>query len=145
ATSGTRMVTFVNADAANNVGIELEARKNLAFVANALAPLTAFSNITLMRSRIELGSDARVASEERPMMGQAPYVVNAGLTYAAADERVSATVLYNRMGRRIVAASQQPLPTTYEEARDVLDFSLRFPLTGGLTGKLDAKNILNAS
>lgn len=144
ATSGTRMVTFVNARAANNVGVELEARKNLGFVADVLMPLTAFSNVTLMRSRIELGSDPRVSAEERPMMGQAPYVVNAGLTYADDDGGVSATILYNRMGRRIVAASQQPLPTTYEEARDVLDLSMRFPLMGGLSGKLDAKNLLNA-
>ncbi|MHB1225170.1 MAG: TonB-dependent receptor domain-containing protein, partial [Gemmatimonadaceae bacterium] len=144
ATSGTRMVTFVNARAANNVGVELEARKNLGFVADALMPLTVFSNLTLMRSRIELGSDPRVAPEERPMMGQAPYVVNAGLTYADEDRDMSATILYNRMGRRIVAASQQPLPTTYEEARDVLDVSLRFPVVRGLSARLDAKNLLDA-
>ncbi len=144
ATSGTRVVTFVNARAANNVGLELEARKNLGFVADALTPLTAFSNLTLMRSRIELGSDPRVSAEERPMMGQAPYVINAGLTYAGEGGRLSTTVLYNRMGRRIVAASQQPLPTTYEEARDVLDLSLRFPIGAGLSGKFDAKNLLNA-
>ena len=143
ATSGTRVVTFVNARAASNLGVELELRKNLGFLAEPLLPVSVFSNLTLMRSDITLGDDPRVAPEERAMVGQAPYVVNGGVTYAA-DGGFSATLLYNRVGRRIVSASQQPLPATYEESRDVLDVSLRFPVVGSLSGKLDARNLLDA-
>jgi hypothetical protein len=123
--------------------VELEARKSLAFLAGALEPLTVFSNVTLIQSEIELGGDPRVAPEKRALIGQAPYVVNLGLTYAAPVRDLTATVLYNRIGRRVFEASQPPLPTTYEQPRDVLDLSLRFPVLGGLAAKLDARNLLD--
>ncbi len=144
-TSGTRITTFENAKSATSVGGELELRKNLDFIARALAPWTAFSNLTVMRSTIDIGSvGAGSVQEERAMVGQAPYVVNAGLTYAARQDRLSATALYNVIGRRIFAASLLPLPSVYEEARHVVDLSVRFPVTRGLSGKLDARNLLDA-
>jgi len=143
ATSGTRIVTFLNADGADNLGLELEARAGLDRLGSVFAPLTFFSNVTLMKSRVELGGDPRVANEERPMVGQAPVVANAGLTYASAGSPFSATVLFNHVGRRITSASQRPLPVTYESARSMLDFSLRFPIVSGLAGKLDARNLLD--
>lgn len=143
ATSGTRIVTFINADGADNLGLELEARAGLDRIASTLAPLSLFSNVTLMKSRVQLGGDARVADEERAMVGQAPVVVNAGITYAASTSPLSATLLFNHVGRRIVSASQRPLPVTYEAARSVLDLSLRFPIASALAGKFDARNLLD--
>ena len=56
-----------------------------ALMAGALEPLTAFSNLTLIESDITLGAvGASLTSANRAMVGQAPYVVNAGLSYAAA-------------------------------------------------------------
>lgn len=144
-TSGTRVTTFENAKSALNLGAELELRKGLGFVAEALAPWTAFSNLTVMQSEIDVGSvGAGSVQPERAMVGQAPYVVNAGLTYANHDGRLSATALYNVIGRRIYAASLLPLPNVYEEPRQVVDLSFRFPLRRGLSGKIDAKNLLDA-
>jgi len=76
------------------------------------------------------------------MVGQAPYVVNAGLTYAFRTDG-SATVLYNRVGPRISEAGELPLPDVMERARNVLDFSLRVPVTRSATARLDAKNLLD--
>ncbi len=144
-TSGTRVTTFENAETARNYGVELELRKGLGFFAGALDPLTFFSNVTLMRSEIDLRKvSAGSVSAERAMVGQAPYVVNTGLTYSSSDGRVSATTLYNRVGRRIFAAALLPLPDVYEESRDVLDFSLRFPVLRGLSGRFDARNLFDA-
>ena len=70
-------------------------------------------------------------------------VVNGGLTFNAGS-RASATALVNRVGRRIVSASEAPLPDIYEEARTVVDLSVRFPVTHGLSGRIDAKNLLDA-
>ena len=75
------------------------------------------------------------------MVGQAPYVVNAGLTYSTPSGRASATALFNSVGRRVVAASVFPLPDVYEEARNTLDISLRLPVVGSLSAKVDAKNM----
>jgi TonB-dependent receptor len=141
-TSGTRSTTFENADAAFNYGVELEARKGLGFLSQRLIGVAVFSNVTLMESEIDLGNVASTTAE-RAMVGQAPYVVNTGLTYASESGRLSGTVLYNVVGRRIYAASLPPLPDVYEEARHALDVSLRVPVSSALQFKLDAKNLLD--
>ncbi|HEY0671116.1 MAG TPA: TonB-dependent receptor, partial [Longimicrobiales bacterium] len=104
-TSGTKVVTFLNAKGATNYGVELEARKRLGFIAQSLHNLTGFVNATLMKSEIEIGAAGSGASrlnDKRPMVGQSPYVLNAGLTYASARSTLSVTALYNIFGKRIV-------------------------------------------
>jgi outer membrane receptor protein involved in Fe transport len=145
ATSGTRVLKYVNAESAKNYGVELEFRKGLGLLARWLNPFTAFANTTVMHSEVSVGtSDASRTNDKRPMVGQAPYVVNAGLTYTPVSADFSATLLYNRVGRRLTSAAEAPLPDVYEEARDGLDLSLRFPVAGGLAGRLDAKNLLDS-
>ena len=77
------------------------------------------------------------------MVGQSPYVLNAGLTYAPLSGSTSATLLVNRVGERIDAAGDQPLPDVVEQARTALDFSLRFPVISTLSARFDAKNLLD--
>ncbi len=145
ATSGTSIVTYVNAEEAENFGVELELRKRLGFIAEPLESIAAFANATVMDSRIRIGREASSqTSTERAMVGQAPYVVNAGLTWAPGSGNTSATLLYNTVGRRIVNAGEVPLPDVYEERRDVLDLSFRTTLPGGLGVKFDAKNLFDA-
>ena len=141
-----RFVAFVNAEKAVNYGVEFEVRKGLGFIAQPLRTVTAFSNLTIMSSEITLGDSARAASTNptRRMVGQAPYVVNLGLTYSTATGRASATVLFNRVGERIDAAGDLPLPDVLDRARNVLDVSFRFPIVGALQGRFDARNLLDA-
>ena len=143
--SGTRTVFYTNARRAQNLGVELEARKSLAFVADALASLQGFANLTLMQSRIELPTNTQASATNlsRRMVGQAPYVLNSGLTWVSRTGSASATVLYNIVGDRIDAAGDAPLPDVIERARGVLDVSLRLPLSGALSARLDAKNLLD--
>jgi TonB-dependent receptor len=145
-TSGTSVLSFINAEGATNFGVELEARKGLGRVAEILAPLSVFSNVTVMQSQIRLGSSAAASATNanRPMVGQAPYVVNAGVTWMSEGGSVSATTLYNVVGKRISAAGPSPLPDIYEMPRQMLDVSLRFPTFAGVEGKLDMKNLLDA-
>jgi TonB-dependent receptor len=146
ATSATAgVVTFSNVPGANNYGVELEARKDLGFVAAALEPFTAFANLTVMESKIDLGDQRGAFTESnRRLVGQAPYVVNGGVTYASRSGAASATVLYNRVGDRIYEAGVNPLPNAIEHARDMLDLSLRLPVWGALSARVDAKNLLDA-
>jgi hypothetical protein len=139
-TNGGNIYSFVNANSARNFGLELEARKHLG------SPLTLFSNVTLMKSEIEPGNTdiSALTSADRPMVGQAPYVVNAGVSYENKSGALSATALYNVVGRRITATGTKPTPDTYLEPRNVLDFSLRFPLWGSTSAKLNAANLLNS-
>ena len=141
-TSGTRLITFVNADGASNYGLEIELRKQLGTLTDVLEPLSIFTNATLMQSEIRLPEGAS-SNPDRAMVGQAPYVVNAGVTWASATGATSATVLYNIVGKRIHSASEAPLPEIFEHARNVLDLSLRLGLPGAFAAKLDLKNVLD--
>lgn len=144
--SGGATALFVNAASATNVGLELEARKELGSLTELLEGVTAFSNVTFMQSSVDVGpaSNGNLSSPNRAMMGQAPYVVNAGVTWLSRSARSSATVLYNVVGRRISAAGLIPMPNVYEEARNIVDVSLRFPVVKGVEARVDAKNLLDA-
>jgi hypothetical protein len=145
ATTSAPQYTWVNAEAATNYGVELELRRNLGSWVAALRPFSLFANATVMRSRIAIDTvTLALGSRERAMVGQAPYVVNAGLGYTSPSGAVSATLLYNVVGRRIEAAAATNLPDAYEESRQVLDLSLRLPLAGAISSKIDLKNILDA-
>lgn len=148
AATGANLLSWANAASATNYGVEVEARKGLGSFAAALEPVTVFANATLMKGEIRLGADSLSAAtrENRPMVGQAPYVLNAGLAYARGERgATSATLLYNVVGRRIWAAAQVPLlDDAYELPRHGLDLSLRFPVVRGMSGKLDASNLLDS-
>jgi outer membrane receptor protein involved in Fe transport len=140
-TSGAAAHSYINAKQAYDLGLELELRKRLDAIMPALSPVTLFANATLMRSRITPG-DSGLTSAERPLVGQAGYVLNAGLTYSAG--RWSGSVLYNLVGRRVAEAGFRPYPDVYEESRGQLDVSLQLPVTPSIMLKLDGKNLLDA-
>jgi outer membrane receptor for ferrienterochelin and colicin len=145
ATGGQPFVSFFNAKSANNLGVEIEARKGLGGLAEALSPLSVFSNVTLMQSDIEVGGDASSnTNANRPMMGQAPWVVNAGATYTGRSNGTSATLLYSAVGARIYSAGTIPFPDVYEQPRHLVDLSLRMPLGDRWTWRMDARNLLDA-
>jgi hypothetical protein len=145
ATTGKAQIGFTNAESATNYGVELDMRKNLGGMIDALQPITVFSNATVMASRITI-SDALTAATNpnRPMVGQAPYVVNTGVSYSNLAGSVNATLLYNKVGKRIVLAGVNPIPDTYEMARNVLDFSVQIPVVKSVSLKMNAQNLLNA-
>jgi TonB-dependent receptor len=143
ARSGTDTRTFENAESAENYGVELEVMKNLAFIASALEPLSLFSNLTLMESTVDTGNPLDV---ERRMVGQAPWVVNTGLTWASGSGRLSATAFYNVVGPRIVnaRASGTMVDDVVESPRHLVDLSFRFPFRGGMAAKVDFRNLLDS-
>ena len=140
---GTRANTWLNADGATNLGLELDLRKNLGVFGAALAPFSLASNVTWMRSRIEVTNDA-LTNTDRAMVGQAPYVANVGLTWVTGTDRpLTVSALYNVVGRRIMEAGAVPFPDTYEESRQLVDVSVEAPLLPGMQLKLDGKNLLD--
>ena len=142
--ASSRFVGFVNAESAENYGVEFELRKSLAFAGSFFDPFSMFSNLTLMHSEIDLGANQSASTNpKRRMVGQAPYVLNVGLSYASVSGSTSATLLFNRVGDRIEAAGDLPLPDVVQQARNVMDFSLRFPVAGAFSGRFDAKNLLD--
>jgi len=144
--AGANTLSFVNADKAHNYGLELELRKSLDLLADALHPFSLFANTTLMRSRITPGNTgvSALTNPDRPMVGQSEYVVNAGLGYTSGSGAWTGTLLYNVAGKRILEAGSGGLPDAYEQPRHLLDISLQLPVTQTFSLKLDGKNLLDA-
>jgi outer membrane receptor protein involved in Fe transport len=142
--ASSRFIGFVNAESAENYGVELEVRKGLGSYARFLEPFTVFSNLTVMQSEIDLGANQAAATNpKRRMVGQAPYVLNAGLGYVSLSGNTSATLLFNRVGDRIEAAGDLPLPDVVQQTRNVMDFSLRTQVLPSMSLRFDAKNLLD--
>ncbi len=143
ARSGTNTLWFENAQRARNFGVETEVMRGLGALSPTLEPFSIFANGTWMHSRVQTGIEG---DPERAMVGQAPYVVNSGLTWTPGQGATSATVLYNVVGERIVNArpSGVLVDDVVQLSRPMLDLSLRFPVLGGASGKLDLKNLLDS-
>jgi outer membrane receptor protein involved in Fe transport len=143
---GTSFVFFTNADRADNVGIELEVRKDLDQLGKFFEPFTFTANATVMQSEISLADSTQASATNlnRRMVGQAPYVINASLTWNSRSGASTATLLFNRVGERIVATGSSPLPDVIEQPRNVVDLSLRWAVSPFVTFRADAKNLLDS-
>ncbi|MDC3981919.1 TonB-dependent receptor [Polyangium jinanense] len=143
--SSRGIVSYRNAKGAQNAGIELELRKNLAFVSPILADLGVLANLTLVHSRVSLEEGEGVqTSNVRPLAGQSPYVVNAGLDYASDKRGTRVRVLYNVYGRRIAQVGMDGLPDVYEQPRHLLDVTVAQRVGKYVDLKLSAENLLLA-
>jgi TonB-dependent receptor len=142
--------TFVNADNADVIGIELETRANLGRLHDQLRPFSFLTNVTWADSEVtvpQAGPDAVTTSNNRQLQGQAPFVVNAALDFDPMEGRTM-RLSYNTVGRRIESAGAFGLPDNYEERRDQLDFVLLaklnpFDTPNPLTAKFGFENLLN--
>ncbi len=125
-----RRYSYQNADKANTYGIELEVRKGLDFLGKSMENFSVFSNLTYISSKVELKSitaGGTSVSFDRPLQGQSPYLINLGLQYANKNADFSGSLLYNRVGQRIVLvgdAENFGLYDIYERPRDQVDFQL---------------------
>jgi outer membrane receptor protein involved in Fe transport len=132
--------SWINAPSAHNYGVELELRSDLGIIAPALQNFYLNTNLTLVWSEVQAGGEASiyvpgsgpatlgVVERARPLQGQSPYVINAGLTYSLPGIGTTTTLLYNRFGRRIDSVGGQFLDDIYEEARDQLDLVIKQPV-----------------
>jgi hypothetical protein len=77
------------------------------------------------------------------MQGQSPYIVNLQFGYENNGRII--TLLYNRIGERIVSLGTEGDPDIYEAPFNQLDLVLSEALSDQLVVQLKVKNILNDS
>ena len=142
--SGT--ISYQNAKGAKTVGAEFEARKGLGFISPAVKDLGILANLTLVYSRVELDAAAGGAqtNQVRPLAGQSPYVVNAGLDYGNETTGTRARILYNVSGPRIAQVGFAPLPDVYEQPRHQLDITAAQRVGKHVDLKIGAENLTNS-
>lgn len=146
-----------NLDEASVMGLELNLRKSLGFIApgSFLKDLYISGNTTLIKGDVsynyerllnstlgEETADIKSGDRKRPLQGLAPYTVNAGLTYQG--KIIGAALSYGRVGRTLVLAGIYDKYDQYENSRNVLDLqvSARF-LKECLEVKFNASDMLN--
>jgi TonB-dependent receptor len=142
-----------SSDWAKVYGLELEARKSLDFIANALRNITAYGNLTLQHSQVRSTynmSDPNnpgttiqgFVKEQRSMYGQSPYLMNAGLQYAG--EHFGLNAAYNKTGYKTYVVSDDPTNIEYEMPREQLDLQLSYRFFNRRAEiRLNASNITN--
>jgi hypothetical protein len=131
-------IGFANATSANSYGAELEARLSLGRLAGALAAFSVGGNLSVIRSRIQIGGGA-----SRPLQSQSPYVANLALGYESASHGTRVDLAYNAFGRRIQEVGTGGAGDIYEEPFHRLDVTISQPLPRNLRLKLAASNLLD--
>ena len=137
-------------------GVEFEIRKNLAFISPAMDKLSFNTNVTFVESRIDMTDtefNARKNFERRgetiestrEMAGQAPYVINAGLTYNDTEQGWAAGLFYNVKGETLTVIGSGLYPDVFSEPFHSLNFSVNKRLGAEKKTTIDLKvsNILN--
>lgn len=156
ANNNTGNLTYLlqNSISAKVYGIELEARKNLRFLAdrNWLGNTILFGNVTLQTSSVQ-GSYTQTESsgtkytylfkEKRALYGQVPFLLNAGVQYTG--KHLGLNIAYNKAGYKTNIVSNVPTLMEREMPREQLDAQLSYRLLSGkLECRLNMGNILNA-
>ncbi len=138
-------ISYANAARADLYGTELEARVGLGRLAGFLDRFKAQANVSLIKSSIVLTAEQQMAqtSKSRPLQGQSPYVVNAGLGYADEAHGLDVNLFYNVFGRRIDEVGINTLPDVYEQPFHRVDATASVRLNPEMSLKLAGKNLLD--
>jgi len=149
ASGANPLLNFSNAKSAFSTGLEAEIRKNLgANSPNSILGRTSLVlNGTYIYSRVKL--DEKLAadqSDNRPLQGQSPYIINAGINFNDAQKGLQLNINYNVIGKRIFAVGNNfgaPYPDWYEIPRNVIDFNFSKQITKAIMIKGGISDILN--
>jgi TonB-dependent receptor len=166
------IIGFDNAISAKIYGVEAEVRKNLSFIPGKLFhDLSIFANAAFIKSTTvdptqdQNGNirDTGVNVPGRPLQGQSPYVINAGLFYENPSWGTRIGASFNVSGPRIYAKSVANShskeqvsnsgdssvfdgirPDLLELPRKLLDLSLSQRIVSSLVLKVSMQNLLKA-
>lgn len=135
---------FRNADGAQLAGVELEARTTLGRFSPALKEVRLGGNGSLIWSRVQLGNTTgQLGNQNRPLQGQAPWAVNAFVSWAKPEWGTEVGVFYNVSGPEISEVAVAPLPDFFTQPVHKLDVTLSQAFGPGFQLKLGVANALN--
>ena len=146
---GTDLVySYENAASARNLGLELEVRLNLERI--GMKNFTWTFNGSLIKSKVFFAEGS--VHRDRPMQGQSPYLINTGLHWNYEKWGLQASILYNRIGKRIVGVGRNvgsedgdvtaSIPDSYEMPRNLLDLAVSKRLGDHWDLKLSVRDML---
>ncbi len=121
-----QQVYYKNANSAVVYGGEMEYRINIGAILKKdsvkfLNNLSVFSNLSLIKSEVDVKGIDENVPDKRQMQGQAPYIINAGVSYIDNENNFSFTAMVNRVGQRIFIVGSNIVANRWENPRTVLD------------------------
>lgn len=141
-----RELYYVNVPKATNIGMELEYRFKLSSIfgndsSAFLSATTLYTNVSFIKSKVDVSKINGATGTERPLQGQSPVIVNAGIQYAPSDSwNVSAS--YNLVGKRIYIVGSVSEPDYWEKPRNVLDVQVVKRIKERFEIKLNVRDVL---
>lgn len=140
--SGVNSASFnyINANSAQSFGAEIEIRKKLDFVSDKLKNFSLQGNASYIYNRVKFEN----AILDRPMQGQSPYLINAGLLYDNEKLGLNTTLLYNQIGRRIAFVGNENVESIWEAGRPLIDFQIAKKIIANKAElRLNVSDVLN--
>lgn len=123
-------------------GAELELRKNLEFIAPSLRDLAIGTNLTMVKSFVDMSTiavdnsgttekelrelyarDGEVIGDTRAMAGQSPYIINAYINYGVPTIDLNINVSYNVQGETLAIVSSGAVPDVFTVPFHSLSFN----------------------
>ncbi|MFZ9611986.1 MAG: TonB-dependent receptor domain-containing protein [Crocinitomicaceae bacterium] len=147
-TSGTPELYYRNVGAVKSYGAEIEYRMKLDFLSKDTNSFwknfTFYTNASLIQSKVDLSDvigQSEYPNSTRPMQGQSPFIINAGIFYAN-DKDLNVSMSYNLVGQRIAIAGSIQEPSVWENGRNVIDFQISKTFNEKYEVKLNVKDAL---
>jgi outer membrane receptor for ferrienterochelin and colicin len=142
---GIKTFTYGNARMARSTGVEVEVRKSLMGIVRSAfwERFSVVGNASFIDSRVELGLENLGQSNERPLQGQSPYIVNGGIHYQDKERGLQVNALYNIIGPRIFIIGFDAYPDIYEMPRHLLDIAATVRLTEQFDLRLGVGDLFN--
>lgn len=139
------LLTYQNADKANVFGFEFEILKNLDFIWSGLEHFYFSGNYTWSESTVDFTEENLQAqtTNNRPLQGHSPHVINVQLGYDNPQWGTTATLLYNTTAPRIVEVGIQGLPDSYQQGFNQLDFVYNQRINDWFSINFRMKNLLD--
>ncbi len=142
---------YQNAPRGEVSGIEIEARKNFAFLSERLRGLSGGFNWTWVKSEVEITpaelAFIRVyepgAGSTRELTGQSPYIFNVDFSYNYARTGTTVSVYYNVFGERLSQVSPPGTPNVFEQPAPTLDLVWNQKFRQHWKLSVSAKNLLD--
>lgn len=143
---GLKNVYYNNAQSATSYGVEVELKKSLQGLTGSqiIDKINVLVNASLIKSKISIPDNLAAGQDNnRPMQGQAPYVVNAALFYNNEETGWQINALYNVIGKNIAFVGNENYRTVYLMPRSVVDLTFskqlgeRVQLKGGISDLLN--------
>ncbi|MBA2611647.1 MAG: carboxypeptidase-like regulatory domain-containing protein [Bacteroidetes bacterium] len=142
-------IYYRNANFATVYGGELEYRVNVGAILKKdsvkfLNNLNLFSNLSLIKSEVNVAGLNSKVPDTRVMQGQAPYIINAGISYIDNINNFSITGMVNRVGERIWIVGNEIDGNRWEKARTVVDVqATKSFLKNRLELRINVKDLLH--